>query len=490
MKSIFEDPWTHVKKYSADKFFKEMLVVIKKNLLVNSKIKQMIEDKRIVMNTFVLIVPPPKWPLFQPPPMPVKISVDTSVSSVLKSEIKDSIKTADKAQHKYLGILYKKIIENTYAHIQDKGENTLEFVKEYGQIYSELKQLTVPPTLLSKTAKTVTVRETTAKFSESNMYAAFVHYCNLRRAMPIPDDLSDICQEKMLGIETMTQEEAMQALEENGKKQTKDTLVQLMTKVANRNLIHIAEEEAPLSFPDIDTSDKQDLVISHIINALANKEKVEDLDHYLNKLNTKMIENIKEYLNLYARDAKKAIKTKIANFLDKSLISNSNIDTFVKNAVYDMTVAIPAKLGSTGRHNFVGDNKLVCLLFAEISKDSIIKDIQFLITQLVTVVGLSSSIVNIYKYCYLSVFSQIVSESKEDKYVDFQFKELFDGDEIEIVAENKHDFYNVVGQIIYKLLERDIERQEVLCQPYISKTKRKRVSKILQIEDLDLDLDF
>lgn len=484
MKSIFEDPWTHVKKYSADKFFKEMLVVIKKNLLVNSKIKQMIEDKRIVMNTFVLTVPPPKWPLFQPPPMPVKISVDTSVPPVLKSEIKDSIKTADKAQHKYLGILYKKIIENTYAHIQDKSENTFEFVKEYGQIYSDLKQLTVPPTLLSKTAKTVSLRESTAKFSETNMYASFVHYCNLRRAMPIPDDLSDICQEKMLGIETMTQEEAMQALEENGKKQTKDTLAQLMTIVANRNLIHIAEEEAPLSFPDIDTSDKQDLVISHIINALANKEKVEELDHYLNKLNAKMIDNIKEYLNLYARDAKKAIKTKIATFLDKSLIGYSNIETFVKNAVYEMTVVIPA---STGRYDFVGDNKLVCLLFSEISKDSIIKDIQFLITQLVTVVGLPSSIANIYKYCYLSVFSQIVSESKEDKYVDFQFKELFDGDEIEIVAENKHDFYNVVGQIIYKLLERDIESQEVLCQPYISKTKRKRVSKILQIEDFDLE---
>ena len=488
-KCIFEDPWVHVKKYSIDKFFKEMLVVIKKNLLVNSKIKQMIEDKRIVMNTFVFTVPPPKWPLFQPPPLSVKISADTSVSSVLKSEIKDSLKTADKTQHKYLGILYKKIIENTYAHIQDKSENTLEFVKEYGQIYSELKQLTVPPTLLSKTAKTITVRESTAKFSETNMYAAFVHYCNLRCAMPIPDDLSDICQEKMLGIETMNPEEAMRALEENGKKQTKDTLAQLMTKVANRNLIHIAEEEVPLSFPDIDTSDKQDLVISHIINALANKEKVEDLDHYLNKLNAKMIDNIKEYLNLYARDAKKATKTKIANFFDKSLNNYSNIDTFVKNAVYDMTVAIPSKLGSTGRHDFVGDNKLVCLLFAEINKDSLIKDIQFLVSQLVTVVGLPST-ANIYKYCYLSVFSQIVSESKEDKYVDFHFQELFDGDEIEIVAENKHDFYNVVGHIIYKLLERDIKRQEVLCQPYISKTKRKRISKIVQIEDFDSDLDL
>lgn len=316
-----------------------------------------------------------------------------------------------------------------------------------------MKQLVVPPMLLSKVSKTEVVEAASPTFSENNMYAAYIHYCNLQNEVPVPDDLEPICQEKILGLKTMNLEQAINVLEDNGKKQTAITLTKLMSVIAYRNLVHIPEDEQPLVFTDIEPSENQDLVVSHILSALLNKEKIEDLDHYLKHLNHKMLENIKEYLNLFGRDLSRGVKTKIANHLEK-IHETPNLATFIKNSLYYVSIMN----GGDSTNN-------MAMLFDELRRDPIVKDISFLVSQLMTIRGLD--VQNIYKYCYLSLFSQIISESKDDKYVKYKIEDLFDGNEVDFV-DDRQEFYNDVCSVLRKIIERDMDEIQFMSQKYVA----------------------
>jgi len=306
-----------------------------------------------------------------------------------------------------------------------------------------------------------------------------MHYCNLQNDLPIPDDLITICQEKLIGLETMGLEQAINVLEDNGKKQTSITLAQLMSIVAQRNIVHIHEDEQPLAFTDIEPSNNQDLVVSHILSALLNKEKVEDLDNYLKHLNQKMLEIVKEYLNLFGRDLTREMKRKIANHFEK-IHETKNIAIFIKNSVYNVTTTTTTK----------ERNQQMSLLFEEINKDAIIKDIVFLVSQLMTITSLNQETVkNIYKYCYLSIFSQIISESKDDKYVKYKIENLFDGNEVDFV-DDRHDFYNDVSSSIRDIVERDMREIDFMNQVYVAPIVMRCNLKTKDELDFDFDVEL
>jgi hypothetical protein len=469
LKNGVGEPWINIRKHTPEKFLKELTLVIKKHLLPDFKISQMLEGKRAVQAILDTRVNKKRWLLFQPPQENIEKMKNLAISPTLVSEINESIKTANKAQHNYLGAMYKKIIENTYAYIRDRNQPSLDLVKEFGEVYNEIKQLSVPPLLLSSSLKRQVVEEAhQATFSENNIYLAYMHYCNLQNDLPIPDDLITICQEKLMGLQTMGLEQAINVLEDNGKKQTSTTLAQLMSIVAQRNIVQIPEDEQPLSFTDIEPSDNQDLVVSHILSALLNKEKVDDLDDYLKHLNQKMLNNIKEYLNLFGRDLSRAAKKAIANHLDK-IGDTKNLAIFIKNSLYYV-------MSSSSSSTFA-KNSHISLLFEEIRKDPIVKDIVFLVSQMVTITALNPDTVkNIYKYCYLSLFSQIISESKDDKYVKYKIENLFDGNEVDFV-DDRHDFYNDVSSSIRDIVEKDIKEIEMMSQVYVAPVAMRCVKK-------------
>ena len=131
----------------------------------------------------------------------------------------------------------------------------------------------------------------------------------------------------------------------------------------------------------------------------------------------------------------------------------------------------------------------VSTLFEDIRNDPIIKDIVFLTSQLPTITDLSCG--NIYKYCYLSMFSQIVSESKDDKYARYKVEDLFDGNEVDIV-DDRYDFYSAVCSTIRTILEKDIQEVEFMNQtPYIRQPYDKSFdtsfeSDIVETDDSDI----
>ncbi len=477
LKNGIGEPWVNIKKHSPEKLLKEMTIVIKRNLLPNLQIQRMLEDKRAILAIVSNYVQKKSWLLFQPPPSQQREKKSNlEISPALLSEISESIKTANKSQHKYLGVMYAKIIDNTYSYIQDKTNQSLDFVKEYGNVYNDIQQLVVPPLLASKIHKTKVVEANPPTFSEKNIYAAYIHYCNLQNELPIPDDLTTICQEKLLGLDTMCLEQAINVLEDNGKKQTSITLSQLMSIIAHRNIVHISEEEQPLVFTDIEPSDSQDLVVSHILNALLNKERLDDLENYLKHLNHKMLENVKEYFNLFGRDISRVVKTKIVKHLE-NIQDTKNIATFIKNSMYMATIP-PI-------------NPTVYILFEEICKDPIIKDIVFLVSQLPTITDFSSNVIhNIYKYCYLSLFSQIISESKDDKYVKYKIENMFDGNEVNLV-DDRNEFYNEVCSVVRDIVERDMRELDFMNQVYVAPiVMRCEPEKKNHYLDFDIELDF
>ncbi len=480
LKNGLGEPWVNIKKHTPEKFLKELSLLIKKHLLPDFKISQMLEGKRAVQAIVSKHVNKKRWLLFQPPQENVGKIGNLTISPTLISEIKESIKTANKAQHNYLGAMYKKIIDNTYSYIQDKNDPSIDFVKEYGVVYNEIKQLSVPPILLSKASKSQIVETNPQTFSENNIYLAYMHYCNLQNDLPIPDDLTTICQEKLIGLETMGLEQAINVLEDNGKKQTSITLAQLMSIVAQRNIVHIHEDEQPLAFTDIEPSQNQDLVVTHILSALLNKEKVDDLDNYLKHLNQKMLEIVKEYLNLFGRDLSQKLKKQIANHFEK-IHETKNIAIFIKNSIYNVTTT------TTTTKEI---NPQMSLLFEEINKDAIIKDIVFVVSQLTTITALNQETVkNIYKYCYLSIFSQIISESKDDKYVKYKIENLFDGNEVDFV-DDRHNFYNDVSCAVRDIVERDMREIDFMNQVYVAPIVMRCNMKTKDELDFDFDIEL
>jgi len=131
----------------------------------------------------------------------------------------------------------------------------------------------------------------------------------------------------------------------------------------------------------------------------------------------------------------------------------------------------------------------VSTLFEDIRNDPIIKDIVFLTSQLPTITDLSCG--NIYKYCYLSMFSQIVSESKDDKYARYKIEDLFDGNEVDIV-DDRYDFYSAVCSTIREILEKDIQEVEFMNQaPYVRQPFDKDFddNDVIEFDDENEEID-
>ena len=573
IRSSVSEPWKSVSKLKSDQLLILLEERIEKYILKDSKIQRMLELKRnhLVLHPENEFIPDAqnvdkKWLHFQPP---LKNSaIEKTVSSVTKvfsSEVMESLKTGHSSQHQHIGNIYKKIIEHTYSTVDDinkiisqvgkeallkagniiflensccqelnvekpilyfgeKDENikkSIEFVQKYGQIYSEIKSLSIPAFASSKLKKIEYVSADSDNFSSENIYSAYIHYCKLKTDLPIPDDLQDICQEKLVGLNTMTMEESIQALNDNGKPQTKETLTTLMGKVSRRNQVNIsfADEEVP-SFDDLMIQDNID---NHIKTAMHTKNH-DKLNVFLDNLNKKMQEDFFVYLTRYGNLKKTEIRNvreqqyagSIVDFVENVAIwsDSKKIQRFIKNTIDNITNVIPAMLENVGgiatmnfrtvtdmsktkKHwefapthydnlskvvdvyfeeikSYTKDEKVSCL-FCDISEDIDLKDISLLIPYLATIAPDfdEKTMSKIYKYCYLSVFSKIICESDEPRYTDFEYVSAKNnnwsdrecekddvGEQLDI-QDNKQQFFHKVAKLIVVILNTDMNNKKM-----------------------------
>jgi len=205
IKNPASEPWKSVSKLKSEHFMILLEERIEKYILKDSKIQRMLELKRnyLVLHPENEFIPDElnvdkKWSFFQPPLKNSAIEKTvSSVTSAFNYEITESLKTGHSSQHQHIGNIYKKIIEHTYSTVDninkiisqvgkdallkagniiflensccqevsvekpiiyfgEKDENikkSIEFVQKYGQIYGEIKILSVPAFASSKLKK-------------------------------------------------------------------------------------------------------------------------------------------------------------------------------------------------------------------------------------------------------------------------------------------------------------------------------------------------
>lgn len=549
MKNSAADPWKSVSKLNADQLLKGLNEWLDKTVLLDQKVQKTLELKR----THLLLEPDTyipdehnvgKWLQFQPPLIPPKIEKTVNgVGNGFEAEAAAAIRSGHKSQHDHLGTMYKKIIEHTYGtfetintivgadsktatlkpnyfensccesessvkcidYFADKNDNVrknIDFVKKYESIYNDVKSLTVAPYLTSKTAKTIVIGEDKG-ISTRNMYEAYMHYCNLRSDLPVPDDLRTICQEKLPGLSAMSIDQAIEALNDNGKKQNMNTLMNLMTKIAERNRVTVqTEDQTEPEFHDAFEDNVLGKGLRKIIDGMGSSDF--ELNAVLINCNKAMLDAIQTYITRNARIGTKE-RNNIVEFMDNVSVwadsfkmhsfvygSIKNIVTRVPETLKNKSVPRTQHLNKTMKHwelaprhydilgefidsyyeemqRFRGDNNLFDLM-SDLHADLNMQDIIILLERLPSLNLKPDTLLLVYKFCYLAVFYEIVLFSQDMKsYNNFVEQEMSDQDyditEVEL-QDQRQEFYQQTAKLMVTLLNMDMKNKKATNMNY------------------------
>jgi hypothetical protein len=345
------EPWNSINKNS-DSIAKQMKEYIEKVILKRSDIEELYTKKR----EFMLLHPTPvapeehsikKWSHFLPPVVEYSVSKSTrNISSDFKKDFLDLLRKGSNDQHHDFHVMKSKaalfgylIIENINHVVTSKDlllktsskipfmENAccnenIDLTNPLAYFINENENIKIAihnVNQLSRTIRDVTLLSRASmlyhpEFTgiiypsipvghlEENIYAAFIHYCNFDRNIPVPLEFETICSEKPANYKkTWSMNEKVEFLKKNGKRYTVDQLYQLMRMVNERNLITITK---PVHFTKAD-------VIKDVIDNLDRTDSTiiedkmrEHLRKVIDKFNPKVmmdmdsdeLENLKEYL--------------------------------------------------------------------------------------------------------------------------------------------------------------------------------------------------
>jgi hypothetical protein len=104
----------------------------------------------------------------------------------------------------------------------------------------------------------------------------------------------------------------------------------------------------------------------------------------------------------------------------------------------------------------------VCSLFQDIHNDEELNNINLLVSQMVTIGSAFDAkiISKIYKYCYLSVFYKIITES-DSKEIDVLTREQDTEEGTEILIEDKQQFFQQISKLIVILFNIDMKNKKM-----------------------------
>jgi hypothetical protein len=220
---------------------------------------------------------------------------------------------------------------------------------------------------------------------ESNIYAAFIHYCKFDRNAPVPEDLRAICGEKPAEYNALwSLEEKIDHLKRHGKRYTIDDLYNLMNIIQKRNTVVVNENPVVseinilkdlLTHMDTESTTLIEYplrkllieVLESYVPRKMMKENIEDLREkskevyrlrkYLTTTNNNLLLEINRFLNNYATNISNNEKNKISDFLknvhewqsdakmkDTGLYYDEQLYTitnFIKNSMKQITNVYP-----------------------------------------------------------------------------------------------------------------------------------------------------
>jgi hypothetical protein len=369
-------PWNSIQKLTATTMENRIKEILERYMINTVEVQEMYMKKR----EYIILRPDDipieehsisKWKHFLPPIIPYTVKRNLhNVSSDFHKELLTLMQNGNLSQREFIDTYKSKNIIFSYAIIESinniadtkslllKTMSKIPFLEnaccnetdvtnpiEYFQQEDEnirlyktvcnkneeiLKSISMftRPNFLFNTDKTALVHpEMPTEIMNSNIYAAFIHYCNFDNERPIPDDLHVICSEKPNGYDIKSSlEEKIEFLKRHGKTYTIHDLYHLMSIIARRNLterIH-SHDVLPIHiFKDvIDALDSknskaiEEPIRKLLIDVLRNYNPKSFIDEDETDVKIPFIKSITRLRNYLIRTNEK-MHTKVMQFFDK-----------------------------------------------------------------------------------------------------------------------------------------------------------------------------
>lgn len=426
-------PWNSIMKTGISSIEKNIKEVIEKFLIERPEIIELYKNKRDYLILHSEDVIPnehniKKWTNFLPPIVNCSEVIKdlTSTTSEFDSQFYNLLKNGHHDQRDYLHIYQSKILLHTYGIIQNINSivkkkdlllktmskvpflensccnDSLEinpinyFVKEdknihlyikrcsqkFSKILEDVKSISFAPFLFNNEFTGFVRPSISNSILKTNIYEAFIQYCNFENRMFIPEELKLIIKEKPPSYKpSLSILEKIFFLEKHGKHFRENDLHSLMNIIHRRNLIIVDIQQSNL-FNGINTQPLNDLLnYFEMVNSSLCEEPlrkllkkvldsyqsnifydIEDyspekvfinsnihLNNYLEKCNQRMHDVIIQYLKKFGNLTSRELSG-IDSFIDNLIIWKKNdsnessfveITQFIRNSIYHMTKVFP-----------------------------------------------------------------------------------------------------------------------------------------------------
>jgi hypothetical protein len=430
-----ETPWVDIQKLNVAAIATRMKDVIDKYALKRNDVQDMYAAKK----EYLLLVPEQiipkehnldKWTAFLPPIVEIHVLTNLrNISQDFKSELKETLSKGHREQHAHINMLKTKIAAHVYGIIEsinnvvhnkkliletaakkpflqnaccneeNKSTNPITYfmsenpaieqyihvINDLGKTLDNIRELSKAPMYYHPASTWTVYPALPSGHVESNIYAAFIRYCNYDRpGKHVPEEYKVICGEKPPGYQTYWNiEEKTEFLKKHGKRYDHGALTQLMNYVNHQNIVSITQKDFVhpilrfvdfLNTMEINDSDviQQPLrkLLSEVIDNYKEREMKKEgsskevifLRKYLAKTNENMLKEIMDFIQSYGnadlREINK-IQTFLANIhvwsIDKDIGTEQNamyvICNFVKNSVEAMTKTYPSIILNNPEYN-------------------------------------------------------------------------------------------------------------------------------------------
>jgi hypothetical protein len=392
--AVKQKPWDAIMKLNAKSLEQRIYDVLDKYLMKRTDIIDLYTKKR----EYIILVPDEqsipdehninKWTDFLPPVIHYSIVKGlTNVSGEFKQDLLETIRKGHRDQHGYIDTLKYKVklfglgmveninkivkhkelilqtaakvpfLENACCNEVNKPTNPLAYFADADTVLlnylqsskssiallKDIKELSKAPILYHPAFSGIVYPSMPTGHLESNVYAAFIHYCKFDRPMPVPEELRAICGEKPTDYNpSWTLEEKMESLKRHGKRYTVEDLYNLMNIVEKRNRVFIKEtpeiseivmlkdllirmdthESSLIEYPlrkllneAIDAYVPKKMMKENLEDMRENSKEVFRLRKYLSSTNDRMVSEITQFITNFGSSIENGLKRNLTEFL-------------------------------------------------------------------------------------------------------------------------------------------------------------------------------
>ena len=290
------EPWDSIQKLTAPILEKRMKEVLERYVIQRIDVVEMMMKKK----EYILLNPdqiPPeshsisKWKQFLPPVVEFSVGNVHNVSSDFAGELmemfgkghRDQQSAIDTYKSKNIMFTYG-IVENINTIVKTKSlllktmsqipflenaccnedltathplsyfaredntiDNSIKRCRANEQVLKNIRRISKADFLFNKDNTAIQYPALPGAVMDTNIYLAFIHYCNFDNDIPIPADLETVCREKPDGYDAKWPlEEKIDFLKRHGKRYGVDELHHLMTIVHRRNEVELYHDPVVL----------------------------------------------------------------------------------------------------------------------------------------------------------------------------------------------------------------------------------------------------